>query len=64
MVNVRMVNAPRRCVLCAHFCEIFLDSGRFLRLKNPVKYKSNLRINRDMVPFRWRASVRTKSYAA
>jgi hypothetical protein len=38
LVNAGKVNARQSCLSRAVFGEIHLDSGRFLRFKNPVKY--------------------------
>jgi hypothetical protein len=49
MVNARMVNAGVPCVFPPHFCEIFRDSGRISRLRNPFKYIRNFHLNRKTV---------------
>jgi hypothetical protein len=51
MVNEGMVNARSSCAIHAHFCVIFLVSGRFPRFKNPVKYSQRIDINHDAVHF-------------
>jgi hypothetical protein len=45
MLNAGMVNSKCVCLPRADFCEIFLDSGRFLRFKKPFKYIHGFQIN-------------------
>lgn len=42
MVNSDTVNAGTWCLILAYLCENLLDSGRFVRFKNYVKYASRL----------------------
>jgi hypothetical protein len=48
MVNNGMVNANSLYFPQHTFCEIFAVLGRFLRLKNPVKY-----IRRIEISYKW-----------
>ena len=45
MVNPGVVNGPASYFLRATFCYFFPALGRFLCLKNPVKYTGSLKIN-------------------
>ena len=42
MVNANTVNAQTRCFILPYFRENLLDSGRFVRFKNPVNYARSL----------------------
>jgi hypothetical protein len=47
MVNAAMVNAGSVCLACAHFHGFLLVSGRFMLLKNPVKYTGIFEVNQN-----------------
>jgi len=47
MLNTDMVNVRGRFAFRAHFRESFLDSGRFLLFKSPVKYTRIFDINQS-----------------
>lgn len=53
MVNKNKVNANSVCLPRAHLCVFFFVLARFLRLRNPVKYRSTFEINQKIhVPVR------------
>jgi hypothetical protein len=48
MVNAGMVNASASGLPRAHFCVFFFVSGRYVLLRNPVKYTRIFGINQSL----------------